>query len=141
MRTRIIGIGLAGALVGALAVAGGCGGGERSSERARVRERDERGVRTREPRDRADHGPDLDAPVRMSKQTARVVAIHRESVDSLRALAPAEGLRATAKLWIALVDQSLDELDAMRAALRGGTTARGEVVRGEGRRARLHDRR
>jgi hypothetical protein len=64
--------------------------------------------------------PGLDRAARMSRVTARVVAIHRESVNSLRALRPPKDYEGMAKLWIALVDQSIDELDAMRASLRAG---------------------
>ncbi len=56
----------------------------------------------------------------MVSATARVVAIHRDSLDTLRALRPPKVYENTAKLWIALVDQSVDELDAMRASLLDG---------------------
>ena len=141
MRTRIIGIGLVGVLAGALALAGGCGGGNPRLERARVRDRDERGLRPRQPGDRADHVSGL-RPSRssMASATARVVAIHRESLDSLRALRPPKDYETTAKLWIALVDQSIDELDAMRAALRGGRRVRGDVVCRRRQTRSTHDR-
>ncbi len=51
---------------------------------------------------------------------ARIVGIHRGSVDELRDLRPPKSSESTAKVWIGLVDQSLDELDEMRAALRAG---------------------
>ena len=56
----------------------------------------------------------------MASATARVVAIHRDSLDTLRALRPPKVYETTAKLWIALVDQSVDELDAMRVSLLEG---------------------
>jgi hypothetical protein len=56
-------------------------------------------------------------PVRAS---VRIVTIHRESVDDLRDLRPPKSSERTARLWIGLVDQSLDELDEMHAALRDG---------------------
>jgi hypothetical protein len=60
------------------------------------------------------------------RESVRVVEIHRRTVRSLRGLRPPKASQATANLWIALVDQALDELDAMRAALRArrfGTAA------------------
>ena len=51
---------------------------------------------------------------------ARIVSIHRASVDELRDLRPPKSAESTAKVWIGLVDQALDELDEMRAALRAG---------------------
>jgi hypothetical protein len=50
--------------------------------------------------------------------SVRIVTVHRESVDALRDLRPPKASEGTAKLWVGLVDQSLDELDEMRVALR-----------------------
>jgi hypothetical protein len=65
-------------------------------------------------------GPHLELAAAVSSTTGQVVAIHRESVDSLRRLRPPKDYEPMSKLWIALVDQSVDELDAMRASLRAG---------------------
>ncbi len=116
MRTRIIGIGLA----GALALTGGCGGGSaRLSARAYVSETSAVCARANRAIARVAR-PGFDHAVRLASATARVVAIHRESVDSLRALRPPKDYEGVAKLWIALVDQSIDELDAMRVSFRAG---------------------
>src|SRR4029077_17124641 len=114
---KIVGIGLATALVGALTFSGGCGGGSPrlsahdyvSKTRAVFARRNRAVARVKL--------TNLDGSGRMSKATARVVAIHRESVVSLRASRPRKDYEITAKLWIALVDQSIDELDAMRTSL------------------------
>jgi hypothetical protein len=55
-----------------------------------------------------------------ARASVRIVTIHRESVDDLRDLRPPKSSEGTAKLWIGLVDQSLDELDEMRALLHDG---------------------
>ena len=64
--------------------------------------------------------PDFILAIHLSSTTARVVAIHRESLDALRDLRPPKDYEGTAEVWIALVDQSIDELDAMRTAMRDG---------------------
>ena len=64
--------------------------------------------------------PDFNLAIHLSSTTARVVAIHRESLDALRDLRPPKEYEGTAEVWIALVDQSIDELDAMRTAMRDG---------------------
>ena len=116
MRTRIIGI----VLAGAFALAGGCGGGSaRLTLGAYVAESSTICIRANRAIARIPR-PGLDHAVRMASSTARVVAIHRRSVDSLRALRPPKDYESVAKLWIALVDQSLDELDAMRVSLQAG---------------------
>jgi hypothetical protein len=120
VRTRIIGIGLLGAFAGALALTGGCGGGNaRLDARQYVIETSAVCVRANRAVARIAR-PSLDHAVRMASTTARVIAIHRESIDSLRALRPPKDFENMAKLWIALVDQSIDELDAMRVALHEG---------------------
>jgi len=65
----------------------------------------------------------LDRMGRADRAAVRILAIHREAVDDLRALRPPKDYEATARLWIALVDQALDELDSMRHALRTGAKA------------------
>jgi hypothetical protein len=55
-----------------------------------------------------------------AQASARIVTIHRVSVDELRDLRPPKSSEGTAERWIGLVDQSLDELEEMRAALRDG---------------------
>ena len=55
-----------------------------------------------------------------AKASVRIVTIHRASVDELRELRPPKSSESTAKVWIGLVDQALDELDEMHAALRAG---------------------
>ena len=67
--------------------------------------------------------PSFDQAVRLASTTARVIAIHRDSIHSLQALRPPKDYEDRAKLWIALVDQSIDELDAMRVSLRAGDEA------------------
>lgn len=118
MRTRNSRIGLAGALAGVLTLTGGCGGGgARLSAREYVRETSAVCARANRAIERV-VPPSFDHAVHMASTTERVVAIHRESIDSLRALRPPKDYEGTAKLWIALVDQSIDELDAMRSSLR-----------------------
>jgi len=55
-----------------------------------------------------------------TKASVRIVTIHRQTVNDLRDLRPPKSSEATARVWIGLVDQALDELDEMRAALRAG---------------------
>lgn len=120
MGARIIGIGLVGALAGVLTLAAGCGGGNpRLSAREYVRETSAVCVRANRAIERIT-GPRLVLAMQVSSATGRVVAIHRKSVDTLRSLRPPKDYEADAKLWIALVDQSIDELDAMRTSLRSG---------------------
>jgi hypothetical protein len=117
VRTRIIRSGLAAALVGALTVSGACGGGNaRLSARDYVSETSAVCARANRAIERV-KVRNLDGSGRMSRETARVLAIHRESADSLRALRPPKDYETTAKMWIALVDQSTDELDSMRTSL------------------------
>ena len=120
MRARIIGIGFVGVLAGALAVAGGCGGGSgRLSAREYVRETSAVCARANRAIARLT-GPHLDLALEVPSTTGQIVAIHRESVDTLRRLRPPKSYEGVSKLWIALVDQSVDELDAMRTSLRAG---------------------
>ena len=120
MRTRIIGIGLVGALTGALVLAGGCGGGNaRLSAREYVHETSAVCAHANRTIARIT-SPDFNLAIHLSSTTARVVAIHRESLDALRDLRPPKEYEGTAEVWIALVDQSIDELDAMRTAMRDG---------------------
>jgi hypothetical protein len=116
--TRIIGIGLASVLATAFALSGGCGGGNpRLSARAYVTETSAVCVHANRAVARIP-SPGFDHGVRPASATARLVVIHRQSLDSLRALRPPKDYETTAKVWIALVDQSTDELDAMRGAVR-----------------------
>jgi hypothetical protein len=110
---RLIGV----VLAGALALAAGCGGGNpRLDARGFVRESSAvcaRGNRSIDRIQTADPG----------RASARIVTIHRRSVDALRGLQPPRSFEHSAKLWIALIDQALDEVDAMRAARRAGHDA------------------
>lgn len=116
MRMKVIGI----FLVGVLVLTGGCGAGNaRLSARAYVKASSAVCVRANRAVSRV-HVPNLGRAERARRATARVVAIHRASVDSLRDLRPPKDYEHTARIWIALVDQALDELDEMRGALREG---------------------
>jgi hypothetical protein len=118
VRARIIGIAFVGVLVGALALAGGCGGGNgRLSAREYVSESSAVCAHANRAIARIT-GPHLELAVQVSSPTGRVVAVHRQSVDSLRRLRPPKDYEGTSKVWIALVDQSIDELEAMRTSLR-----------------------
>ena len=120
MRARIIGTGFVGVLAGALVLAGGCGGGSgRLSASEYVRETSAVCARANRAIGRI-AGPHLDLAVQVSSMTGRVVAIHRESVDTLRRQRPPKDNEGMSNQWIALVDQSVDELDAMRSSLRAG---------------------
>jgi hypothetical protein len=120
VKARIIRIGFVGMLAGALALAGGCGGGSgRLSAREYVSETSAVCARANRAIARIT-GPHLELAVEVSSTTGRIVAIHRASVDSLRRLRPPKDYEGKSKLWIALVDQSVDELDAMRTSLRAG---------------------
>lgn len=110
MRMRLFGMGF----VGALVLTGGCGGGgARLSASDFVRASSAVCARA----NRAIARVETSNPRR---ESAMVVAIHRSSVDSLRDLRPPKSYEHTAKVLIALVDQTLDEVDAMRAARRAG---------------------
>jgi hypothetical protein len=120
VRTRNIGIGLVGALMGALVLAGGCGGGNaRLDAHEYVHETSAVCAHANRTIARIT-SPHFNLAIHLSSTTARVVTVHRESLDALRDLRPPKAYEATAKVWIALVDQSVDELDAMRAAIRDG---------------------
>jgi len=106
--------------MGALVLAGGCGGGNaRLSARDYVHESSAVCAHANRTIARIT-SPDFILAIHRSSTTARVVAIHRESLDELRDLRPPKSYEGMAKVWIALVDQSIDELDAMRTALHGG---------------------
>ena len=114
VRARIIRIGFAGVLAGALLLAGGCGGGSgRLDAREYVHETSSVCAHANRAIARIT-GPHLEVAGDVSSTTVRVVAIHRDSVAALRRLRPPKAYEGMAKLWIALVDQSADELDAMR---------------------------
>jgi hypothetical protein len=116
VRTKVIGVGL----VGVLTLATGCGGGgARLSAHEYVKASSAVCARANRAVDRV-HVPDLGSSENARRAMGRVVAIHRASVDSLRDLRPPKDYEHTAKVWIALVDQALDELDGMRGALRAG---------------------
>lgn len=115
MRTRFIGA----ALVGVVVVAACGGGGSRLSSRDYVKASSAVCARANRDVARIDVAR-LARMGRADRAAVRIVAIHREAVDDLRALKPPKVYEARAHLWIALVDQSLDELDAMRDALRSG---------------------
>jgi hypothetical protein len=51
---------------------------------------------------------------------AKIVRVQRETIDELRDLRPPEHLSDTVQKWIALLDQSADELELMSARLRSG---------------------
>jgi len=111
------------ALAGVLALAGGCGGdGGRLSAREYVEQSSAVFVRGNRSIARV-HAGNLHDPTRVARVTVRIVAIHRMSVDELRSLRPPKQYESMARVWIALVDQSLDELDAMRASLRADDRA------------------
>jgi hypothetical protein len=103
-----------------LMLTGGCGVGRgRLSAREYVKESS--AVCTRANRAVSHiHVPDLGDTAGARRATARVVAIHRASLGSLRDLRPPKDYEHAVKVWIALVDQALDELDEMRQALLDG---------------------
>jgi hypothetical protein len=120
VRSKFTRIALGSVCVIALVLTGSCGGGNaRLSARAYVTETSAVCVRANRAVARVAR-PGFDQTVRLASATARVIAIHRDSLDSLRALRPPKDYEDTAKLWIALVDQSVDELDAMRVAIQAG---------------------
>jgi hypothetical protein len=103
-----------------LALTAGCGGGgARLSAHEYVKASSAVCARANRAIDRV-HVPDLERTADARRATGQVVAIHRASVESLRDLRPPKDYEHTAKIWIALVDQALDELDEMRHALRAG---------------------
>ena len=116
MRTKLVGIGV----VGALLLMGACGAGnDRLSKREYVRESSAVCARANRAIARV-AVPDLRYAESARRAAARVVAIHRASIGSLRDLRPPKEYEHTTKAWIALVDQELDELDQMRLALGEG---------------------
>ena len=118
MRTKLMGAALVGVVI-----AGACGGvGSRLSTRDYVKASSAVCVRANRSVARIDVER-LDGQGRADRAAVRIVAIHRAAVDDLRALRPPKSYEPTVRLWIALVDQSLDELEAMRDALRSGTSA------------------
>ena len=118
MRMKLIGAALFGVVV--LAACGG--GGSRLSIRDYVKASSAVCARANRDVARIDIAR-LDRMGRADRAAVRIAAIHREAVDDLRALRPPKEYEATARLWIALVDQSLDELDAMRDAMHSGAKA------------------
>jgi hypothetical protein len=110
-------------VVGVLVLMGGCGVGKgRLSAREYVKESSAVCTRANRAVSRV-HVPDLGHAARARRATARVVEIHRASIGSLRDLRPPKDYEHTVKVWIALVDQALDELDEMRQALRDGDSS------------------
>ncbi|MEX1009060.1 MAG: hypothetical protein WD271_14610 [Acidimicrobiia bacterium] len=108
MRTKLVGT----CFVGVLVLTGGCGtGNARLSERGFVRESSAVCARANRAIARIETS-------NLGRLSAKVVAIHRSSVASLRDLRPPRSYEHTAKVWIALIDQTLDEVDAMRTAMR-----------------------
>jgi hypothetical protein len=122
VRTKLVGAALVGVVI-----AGSCGGdGSRLSTRGYVKASSAVCVRANRSVARIDVER-LDRMGRADRAAVRIVAIHREAVDDLRALRPPKDYETTARLWIALIDQSLDELDAMRDALRTRATAEAKM--------------
>jgi hypothetical protein len=103
-----------------LVLMGGCGVGKgRLSAREYVKESSAVCSRANREVSRV-HVPELGDAARARRATARVVAIHRASIGSLRDLRPPKDYEHMVRVWIALVDQALDELDQMDQALRDG---------------------
>lgn len=117
MCTKLVGAALVGVVIASCG-----GGGSRLSTRDYVKASSAVCVRANRTVARIDVEW-LDRMGRVDRAAARIVAIHREAVDDLRSLRPPKDYETTARVLIALIDQSLDELDAMRDALRAGVTA------------------
>lgn len=118
MRTRLT-AGAAWCGVIALAAAGCGGGGGRLSTPGYVREASNICSAANRAVGRVAI-PSLDDPRLAAQAMGPVVVIQRDSIDGLRGLKPPEQLSGLNQRWIALLDQSTDELDRMRASLSMG---------------------
>lgn len=110
MRAKLIEVGL----VGVITLACGCGGG---GARLTVREYVSKTSAVCAQGNREIGRVELS---NVRRTMGRVVVIHRRSVDELRGLRPPKRFEGRAEAWVALVDQMLDEIDAMRAAMHDG---------------------
>jgi hypothetical protein len=105
-------------LVGVAALTAACGpGGARLSEREYIDASSAVCARSNRTVARIDV-PKSNHSTRVQYVAQRVVEIHRASLQTLRALRPPKTYESIARLWTALVDQSLDELEAVLSALR-----------------------
>jgi len=57
-----------------------------------------------------------------SRAMAQIVVVQRDTIDHLRDVRPPEALTGTVQKWIALLDQSADELEVMSVRLQKGRT-------------------
>ncbi|HEX2738115.1 MAG TPA: hypothetical protein VHP57_08270, partial [Acidimicrobiia bacterium] len=64
--------------------------------------------------------PDQHEPTSQAKAIGEIAKIQRAGVDELRRLRPPEADQATIDKWLGLVDQTIDQLQAVRAALKAG---------------------
>ena len=67
--------------------------------------------------------PPLASERAASRAMERIVVVQRDAIDELRGLRPPEQLADTVQTWIALLDQSADELELMSVRLRTGRSA------------------
>jgi hypothetical protein len=111
---------LGAACCGLLMVVAGCGGGgDRLSASAYARAASAVCARG----NRAVHRivlPPLASTRDASRAMAKIVRVQRDTIDELRDLRPPEHLGDIVQKWIALLDQSADELELMSARLRSG---------------------
>ena len=111
------------ACCGLVMVVAGCGGGsDRLSASAYARAASAVCARGNHTVARIELAP-LASAHDASRAMARIVLVERQTIDDLRALRPPEHLADTVQKWIALLDQSADELELMGVRLRAGRTA------------------
>ena len=74
--------------------------------------------------------PPLDTERGAARAMAGVVVVQRDTIDELRGVRPPDELAGTVQKWIALLDQSIDELELVVTRLRGGAWAAADTYAG-----------
>lgn len=118
------------ACCGLVMVIAGCGGGgERLSSAGYVRRANAICVRANRAVALVDV-PALPGGERAALALTQIVRIERDAISDLRGLRPPPRFGALNQRWIALLDQSIDELELVVTRLRGGALAAADTYAG-----------
>lgn len=77
--------------------------------------------------------PDQHEPTAQEKAIGEIIVIQRAAVVDLRHLAPPEADTATLGKWLGLVSQTVDQMQAVRTALKAGDSAGVTAANAKGR--------